>query len=62
MSARARPDGDTLVFDDSGRPWVPTSFGTLYVRMRDDAGMRRVRLHDLRHSYASLLLESGADS
>jgi len=31
------------------------------MRALHDAGVRRVRLHDLRHSYASLLLESGVD-
>jgi integrase len=61
MFAGVRPDGDTLVFDDDGKPWVPTSFGMLYARLRDEAKLPKVRLHDLRHSYASLLLESGAD-
>ena len=57
-----RPDDDMLVFDCDGKPWVPTSFGLLYATLRNKAGLTpRVRFHDLRHSYASLLLESGAD-
>ena len=31
----------------------------LWQRLRDEAGLRDVRLHDLRHSYASLALRSG---
>lgn len=61
MVAGARPDGDTLVFEHDGLPWVPTSFGMLYARLRDEAKLPKVRLHDLRHSYASLLLQSGSD-
>lgn len=33
----------------------------LFARLRDAADLPKVRLHDLRHSYASLLLQSGAD-
>jgi integrase len=62
LSAGAgRPDAETLVFEDDGRPWVPTTFGMLFARLRDAANLPKVRLHDLRHSYASLLLQSGAD-
>ena len=56
-----RPDGDTLVFDTDGQPWIPTSFGMLFARLRDDLHLPKVRLHDLRHSYASLLLEAGIE-
>ena len=33
----------------------------LFARLRDDLHLPRVRLHDLRHSYASLLLEAGIE-
>lgn len=62
LSAGVRPDGDTLVFDDGeGKPWIPSSFAMLYARLRDEAGLPKIRFHDLRHSYASLLLQSGSD-
>lgn len=40
----------------------PLSSGTLHwhwIMIRDNAGLRGVRLHDLRHSYASLALRRG---
>ncbi|MFY9884260.1 MAG: site-specific integrase [Candidatus Cybelea sp.] len=62
LGAGVRPDGDTLMFDDGdGTPWVPSSFGMLYARLRDEAGLPKIRFQDLRHSYASLLLQSGTD-
>jgi integrase len=61
MAAGVRPDGDTLVFDNDGQPWVPTSFGMLYARLRDEAALTNIGLHGLRHTFASLLLLSGAD-
>ena len=62
LSAGAgRPGPDTLVFENDGQPWIPTTFGMLFARLRDAAKLPKVRLHDLRHSYASLLLQSGAD-
>ena len=52
---------ETLVFERNGKSWVPNTFTTAFMRALRDAGVKRVRLHDLRHSYASLLLESGVD-
>lgn len=62
LSAGAgRPNADTLVFENDGQPWIPTTFGMLFARLRDAAKLPRVRLHDLRHTYGLLLLQSGAD-
>ncbi len=52
---------ETLVFERNGKSWVPNTFTTAFMRALREAGVKRVRLHDLRHSYASLLLESGVD-
>jgi integrase len=56
-----RPDRDTLVFDRDGEPWNPNTFGTAFARIASEANLPKVRLHDLRHSFASLLLAGGAD-
>ncbi len=45
-----RPDGSTLRPD-----WVSRRFA----RIRDEAGLRRITLRDLRHVWATLALESG---
>jgi integrase len=56
-----RPDGSTLVFEREGQPWNPNTFGLTFARIAREANLPKVRLHDLRHSFASLLLEGGAD-
>jgi integrase len=52
---------DSLVFDREGEPWCPNTFGLWYVRLVERFKLPRVRLHDLRHSYASLMLANGVD-
>jgi integrase len=42
-------------------PWNPNTFGLTFARVVRDAKLPKVRLHDLRHSFASLLLAAGAD-
>ena len=56
-----RPDGGTLVFERDGLPWNPNTFGLAFARIAREAKLPKVRLHDLRHSFASLLLAGGAD-
>ncbi|WP_375603538.1 tyrosine-type recombinase/integrase [Streptomyces sp. JHA26] len=46
----AKEDGDPLRPDEATR---------LFADLVDETGLRRVRLHDLRHGYASLLLAGG---
>lgn len=52
---------DSLVFDRAGEPWNPNTFGTEFAKRARKMKLPPVRLHDLRHSYASLMLESGVD-
>jgi integrase len=61
MAAGVRPDGDTLVFERDGQPWNPNTFGMMFAAIAGEAQLSWVRLHDLRHSFASLLLAGGAD-
>jgi integrase len=56
-----RLSGETLVFERAGEPWVPNTFGTVFMRALRDAGLPHVRLHDLRHSFASVALGAGVD-
>ncbi|WP_161602661.1 tyrosine-type recombinase/integrase [Thermomonospora catenispora] len=42
-----------------GRPIEPRNLGRTFERICDQAGLRRIRLHDLRHTTASLLKKMG---
>jgi len=44
-----------------GQPWRPESVTQHFVRLRDRAGLRHVRLHDLRHYVVTQLLGAGVD-
>ena len=61
FQAGVRPDSNTIEFERDGQPWNPNTFGLKFAAIARDAGLPKVRLHDLRHSFASLLLAGGAD-
>ncbi|MGW0626070.1 tyrosine-type recombinase/integrase [Streptomyces sp. NPDC002758] len=51
-----------LVFArEDGNPLRPDDVTKLFVALVDAAGLRRVRLHDLRHGQASLMLAAGVE-
>jgi integrase len=51
---------DDLVFASiDGSPTHPQHVSTMFERHQRDAGLRRIRLHDLRHTAATLLLTEG---
>jgi len=52
------PD-DALIFTRDGRPLRPDWVTNRFRRLCQEAGLRRVRLHDLRHAWATLALEEG---
>jgi integrase len=56
-----RTNAETLVFERAGEPWVPNTFNTAFTRTLHDAGVQHMRLHDLRHTFASMALEAGVD-
>ena len=41
--------------NESGQPWHPDTLTSRWQRMLDDLGIERVRLHDARHSCATLM-------
>ena len=56
-----QPDG--LVFTTpAGRPTEPRGLNRMLTVLCRQAGVRRVRVHDLRHTCASLLLAQGVDA
>ncbi|MCX4423033.1 MULTISPECIES: tyrosine-type recombinase/integrase [Streptomyces] len=59
--APGHPDG--LIFTTTtGRVADPRSLNRMLTILCRDAGVRRVRVHDLRHTCASLLLAQGVDA
>jgi integrase len=46
---------------DGALPWRPDNTTRAFNRLRDRAGLKTVRLHDLRHYVATQLLASGVD-
>jgi len=50
-----------LFINDGGGPLDPDNFRhRFFSRILEKAGVRKIRIHDLRHTYASLLLQQGA--
>ena len=52
---------ETPVFETCGASWKPGNFSCRFYRAVKRAGIDKCRLHDLRHTFASLLLASGID-
>lgn len=59
LEAVPRVEGSSYVFPNpgTGKPYVAIHFAWDTVRKR--AGLEDVRMHDLRHSFASILINSG---
>ena len=51
---------DTLLFcDDAGEPWRVDALSRQFAQIRRAASLSGVRLHDLRHTHVSLLIQQG---
>jgi integrase len=50
-----------LVCHPDGRPVHPDTMTSRFNRLVDRAGVKRIRLHDVRHTYATTSLDSGVD-
>ncbi len=55
----AYEDGGWLLANELGRPYNPQAISASFVRRTTVAGIRRIRLHDTRHTAASLMLADG---
>lgn len=52
-------DHDLVFPSERGTPMEPTNLSRSFARLRETAGLPGVRLHDLRHTVVSLLMELG---
>ncbi|MHB1488739.1 MAG: site-specific integrase [Acidimicrobiales bacterium] len=60
MAAGEAWDGTDFVFaDELGRPYRPEHLSRRFCKLAARAGLRPIRLHDLRHTAASLMLAAG---
>lgn len=44
---------------ENGRPYAPSKITKEFTRLAREAGLRQVRLHDLRHEATALMLAAG---
>jgi integrase len=52
-------EGDLVLSQPDGRPLLPDTISHAWGRLAERVGLRNVRLHDARHSHASLMLKQG---
>jgi integrase len=52
-------DTGYVFVDEAGQPYHPHSYLTMFRRACARAGVPRIRLHDLRHTMATLALQAG---
>ena len=52
---------DLVFADPFGHPWNPGSISNAFDRLARDVKLSTTRLHDVRHSAATWLLQSGVD-
>jgi integrase len=58
-AGEAYEDSGYVVTDEVGRPVHPEWFSDEFHRLRERAGLQRIRLHDARHTINSLLADAG---
>ena len=55
------PSHGLVMVNEVGRPLHPDSITARFNRLVDRAGVQHIRLHDVRHTYATLALDMGVD-
>ena len=52
-------DDDYVFCNHLGRPYAPHTASTAWRRVAQKAGIKNIRLHDLRHTFATMLFRKG---
>lgn len=50
---------DLVICTEDGRPIYPRNFARTFSRLVEKAGVKRISLHSLRHTNATLLMKQG---
>jgi integrase len=58
LAGAAWAEGDYVFDRGDGRPVDPDAFGAAFRRARERVGLEAARLHDLRHGFASILVNA----
>lgn len=58
---KANPAGDLLIQNPNGNIVSPSNLTRTFYRVLDNVNIKRVGIHSLRHTFASILFEKGAD-
>lgn len=58
---QSKPKTDYYIFGEYYTPLSRTTLVTRYNKYREASGVKRIRLHDFRHSHASYLINNGYD-
>ena len=58
--SEGRGEVHEVVFHRNGKPFEQNYNRRIYKRILNRAGLREMRFHDIRHTFASLLLTDGA--
>ena len=59
MRQKASTPTASLFPDKEGNPLDPDAFDSLFAQIKQTAGLKEIRFHDLRHFFASLLISQG---
>lgn len=59
LPAQGDRQDDDLVFHEDGRPMRPGAVQYRWHKVTDRIGLPRIRMHDIRHSFASAMIASG---
>ncbi len=62
LAAQSRGPDEPLLATSRGKPWRESSWRRIWVPARERAGLPHTRVHDLRHTAASLAIGEGADA
>jgi integrase len=60
LLGQAYADGDLVICQPDGKPIDPRNFLRYFGKVLQQAGLPQIRLHDARHTFATMMLELGA--